>query len=152
MFKLLLKPLTLLSLPALHRIGKLIGYIMYALMPESKKNIKENIRQSGLLASNQDINSFIKSNLLESGKSYLESLAIWQKKDNTTLKYMEAFDNIDITLENNNKVKGEYAYYDAKKNTISVEDKVSLTSESGTIKACRIIIDSLTLSNFLYLH
>jgi len=106
MFKLLLKPLTLLSLPALHRIGKLIGYIMYALMPESKKNIKENIRQSGLLASNQDINSFIKSNLLESGKSYLESLAIWQKKDNTTLKWVKQCKNWHLAEEALSKKKG----------------------------------------------
>ena len=106
MFKLLLKPLTLLSLPALHRIGTLIGYIMYALMPESKKNIKENIRQSGLLASNQDINSFIKSNLLESGKSYLESLAIWQKKDNTTLKWVKQCKNWHLTEEALSKKKG----------------------------------------------
>ena len=106
MFKLLLKPLTLLSLPALHRIGTLIGYIMYALMPESKKNIKENIRQSGLLASNQDINSFIKSNLLESGKSYLESLAIWQKKDNTTLKWVKQCKNWHLAEEALSKKKG----------------------------------------------
>ena len=69
MFKFLLKPLAALSLPAIHRIGRWLGYIMYVLMPESKKNIKENISQSGLLPRNQNIKSFTKSNLLESGKT-----------------------------------------------------------------------------------
>ncbi len=106
MFKLLLKPLTVLSLPAIHRIGRWIGYIMYVLMPESKKNIKENIQQSGLLPKNQDIQSFTKSNLLESGKSYLESLAIWQKEDKLTLKWVKQCKNWHLVEEALSKKKG----------------------------------------------
>ena len=106
MFKFLLKPLTVLSLPAIHRIGRWIGYIMYVLMPESKKNIKENIQQSGLLPKNQDIKSFTKSNLLESGKSYLESLAIWQKEDNSTLKWVKQCKNWHLVEEALSKKKG----------------------------------------------
>lgn len=106
MFKFLLKPLTLLSLPAIHRIGRWIGYIMYVLMPESKKNIKENIQQSGLLPKNQDIQSFTKSNLLESGKSYLESLAIWQKEDKLTLKWVKQCKNWHLIEEALSKKKG----------------------------------------------
>lgn len=106
MFKFLLKPLTVLSLPAIHRIGRWIGYIMYVLMPESKKNIKENIQQSGLLPKNQDIQSFTKSNLLESGKSYLESLAIWQKEDKSTLKWVKQCKNWHLIEEALSKKKG----------------------------------------------
>ena len=106
MFKFLLKPLTVLSLPAIHRIGRWIGYIMYVLMPESKKNIKENIQQSGLLPKNQDIQSFTKSNLLESGKSYLESLAIWQKEDKLTLKWVKQCKNWHLVEEALSKKKG----------------------------------------------
>lgn len=106
MFKFLLKPLTVLSLPAIHRIGRWIGYIMYVLMPESKKNIKENIQQSGLLPKNQDIKSFTKSNLLESGKSYLESLAIWQKEDISTLKWVKQCKNWHLVEEALSKKKG----------------------------------------------
>ncbi len=106
MFKFLLKPLAALSLPAIHRIGQWLGFIMYVLMPESKKNIKENISQSGLLPRNQNIKSFTKSNLLESGKSYIESLAIWQKEDSATLKWVKQCQNWHLVEDALSKKKG----------------------------------------------
>ena len=57
---------------------------------------------------------------------------------------MEAFDKVYIILANKSRIRGNYAYYDAKKNSISVEDNVSLNNASGILQACRIIIDVLT--------
>ena len=76
---------------------------------------------------------------------YANLITAQMDKENKNLLYMEAFDKVSIVLANQNKVKGQYAYYDAKKQTVTVEDHVSLSSStSGTITACRIVIDILT--------
>jgi KDO2-lipid IV(A) lauroyltransferase len=95
MFKYLLKPLTILSLKTIHQIGNYIGLFLYFTMPEYKKNIRQNIIQSGLIK-NQNIENFIKLNLLELGKFYAESLAIWKKDDQATLKWVKKCENWDL--------------------------------------------------------
>ncbi|MEN9966473.1 MAG: hypothetical protein RL416_630, partial [Pseudomonadota bacterium] len=54
----------------------------------------------------QNIKSFTKSNLLEIGKSYLESLAIWQKEDSSTLKWVKQCKNWHLVEEALSKKKG----------------------------------------------
>jgi len=88
MFKLLLKPLTLLSLPALHRLGSTIGRIMHLFMAESKNTIRENLLQSKLLAKGEDIEKAIKLNVIQNGIHIIESLAIWQKRDTDILAWV----------------------------------------------------------------
>ena len=84
--------------------------------------------------------------ILKDSHSVIYSNLITAQLDanNQTLLHMEAFDKVDIILANKSRIRGNYAYYDAKKNSISVEDHVSLNNSSGTLKACRIIIDVLT--------
>jgi lipopolysaccharide export system protein LptA len=82
----------------------------------------------------KDSNSVIYSNLITAQLD----------ENNHTLLHMEAFDKVYIILANKSRIRGNYAYYDAKKNSISVEDNVSLNNDSGILKACRIIIDVLT--------
>jgi len=89
MFKFLLKPLTWLSLPALHHMGRLLGYVMYLLMPSSKNTIRENMLQSGLFTEDADMETAIKLNVLENGKHIIESLAIWQKPHNDMLAWVK---------------------------------------------------------------
>jgi KDO2-lipid IV(A) lauroyltransferase len=93
MFKFLLKPLTLMSLSAIHTIGQCIGIAFYYTMPAYKKNIRENILQSGLIKKGENIELFIKSNLSELGKFYAESLAIWKKENESTLAWVQACEN-----------------------------------------------------------
>lgn len=93
MYRLLLKPLALLPLSTIHRLGSLVGFCMFMLMPNARKVSKENITQSQLINSMTEISSLIKTNFLESGKSYLESLAIWQKKDSEILKWVKSCKN-----------------------------------------------------------
>lgn len=92
MFKYILKPLTVLSLKTIHNIGNVIGLFLYYTMPEYKNNIRENITQSGLIKKH-NVEAFIKLNLLELGKFYAESLAIWKKEDEATLKWVKSFEN-----------------------------------------------------------
>lgn len=89
MFKLLLKPLTLLPLSALHRIGIAVGHVMHLLMTASKQTIRENMLQSGLFANDKHLNKAIKANVLENGKHLIESLAIWQKPHDDMLHWVK---------------------------------------------------------------
>ncbi len=89
MFKLLLKPLTLLSLPSIHKIGTVLGNILYLLMPQTKAVITENLIQSGLVPKDTEIKSLIKLNMVEAGKSLIESLALWQKNEREILSWVK---------------------------------------------------------------
>lgn len=82
-----------MSLKAIHTIGRCIGAILYYTMPTFKKNIRDNILQSGLLKKGEDIELFVKSNLSELGKFYAESLAIWKKENKSTLAWVKACEN-----------------------------------------------------------
>lgn len=88
MLNLLIKPLSLLSLKTIHRLGSLLGKAMYLSMPNAKRLIAENIKQTSFVF--HDSNAFIKANLEESGKAILESLAIWQNSGQQTLSWVTA--------------------------------------------------------------
>lgn len=89
MFKLLLKPLTLLSLPTIHKLGSTLGKLLYLLMPQTKTVITENLTQSGLVPLGTEMDKLIKLNMAEAGKSLLESLAIWQKDEQEILSWVQ---------------------------------------------------------------
>lgn len=93
MVKLILKPLIYLSLSRLHRIGAVLGQVMYFMMPGTRKLISENIKQSNLLAAEVDTSDFVKCNIQETAKGIFESLAIWQKPKEEVMSWVTgAFD------------------------------------------------------------
>lgn len=93
MVKLILKPLTYLSLSRLHRIGAILGKAMYFMMPRTRKLISENIKQSKLLGAEIDTSDFVKCNIQETAKGIFESLAIWQKPKEEVISWVTgAFD------------------------------------------------------------
>lgn len=69
-----------LSLPTLHRLGAGLGRILFYLSGASSSMQRRNLLQSNLVPS-QMIKPTLKTNAAESGKSLLETLAIWQKSD-----------------------------------------------------------------------
>ncbi len=85
MIRLLLKLLSAISLPAIHHLGSLLGHLMYFLMPKSKQLIIDNLKQSHLFNDGFRLNQAVKLNVLETGKSIVETFAIWQKKETELL-------------------------------------------------------------------
>ncbi|TFW70617.1 lipid A biosynthesis acyltransferase [Methylotenera oryzisoli] len=106
MFKFLLKPLTLLSLPTIHKLGTALGNILYLLMPQAKTVITENLTQSGLVPQGTELNALIKLNMAEAGKSLLESLALWQKDEQEVLSWVKPCTDWHLVEEARAKKKG----------------------------------------------
>lgn len=69
-----------LSLPTLHRLGAGLGRILFCLSSASSSMQRRNLLQSNLVPSAM-IEPTLKTNSVESGKSLVETLAIWQKSD-----------------------------------------------------------------------
>lgn len=81
MFKLFLKCFAILSLPALHKIGATLGWLIYFCTPKSAKIHKENIKNSNLASNDVHFKVILNENIGESGKVLLETFGIWQKKE-----------------------------------------------------------------------
>lgn len=78
MLRILLKPLSWLSLATVHRWGAIVGRIVFLLSPKSRHLIYKNLKESHLYKDERSVKQAAKLNSLESGKSILEILAIWQ--------------------------------------------------------------------------
>ena len=85
MLKLFFKCFAILSLPTLHKLGATLGWLIYFYSPKSAKIMKENIRNSSLANSDQAFKHILHENIAETGKSILETLGIWQKKETELL-------------------------------------------------------------------
>lgn len=102
MLSFLLKPLSVISLPLIHRLGSVLGYLMFFFMPQSKRLIIDNLKQSQLLNDEFNVNQAVKQNILESGKSIIETFAIWQKKEKEVLslvKQVNGWSHIETALQ-----------------------------------------------------
>jgi Kdo2-lipid IVA lauroyltransferase/acyltransferase len=81
MFRLLSKILALLPLSGVHHLGIALGWVVYWCTPSSAKILRKNLSQSATYSSNSDFQNTLKTNVGETGKAILETLAIWQKKE-----------------------------------------------------------------------
>ena len=81
MFKLFFKCFAILSLPALHKCGAALSWVIYFCSPKSAKMMQENIKNSGLARDDVQFKAILHENIGESGKALLETLGIWQKKE-----------------------------------------------------------------------
>ena len=80
MLRILSSLLAKLSLPKLHRLGAVLGRILFFISGNSAAMQRRNLQQSNLLSA-ADLTTTLNTNAEESGKSLLETLAIWQKSD-----------------------------------------------------------------------
>lgn len=96
MLRFLLKPLTRCSLATIHHLGSLLGRIFFLLSPKSKQMIVTNLRQSKLYKDEASLNRAVNLNISESGKSIIESLALWQKKESELLSWVKSCNNWQI--------------------------------------------------------
>lgn len=78
MLNFLSKALALLPLRCVHAIGTIVGKISFLASPNSTNRLKENLLQSGIPKNNAELERIAKANIDETGKSILETLAIWQ--------------------------------------------------------------------------
>jgi KDO2-lipid IV(A) lauroyltransferase len=85
MLKLIFKCFAILSFPALHKLGAVLGWVIYFCTPKSAKIMRTNLKNSGLTSNNQHFNKILHENIAETGKSILETFAIWQKKETELL-------------------------------------------------------------------
>lgn len=58
-------------------MGKALGRLLHLLSPDAARMQRENLRQSGLFKSEQEFEQILSKNIAETGKSILETLAIW---------------------------------------------------------------------------
>ena len=102
MLSLLLKPLAILSLPAIHRLGSALGFLIFSLMPKSKQLTHDNLKQSQIFKDEKSLKQTVKLNAAESGKSILETFAIWQKSEQEILamvKQTEGWSDIETAQQ-----------------------------------------------------
>jgi len=89
-----------LSLPKLHQFGARLGRILFFISSGSAAVQRRNLLQSQLVST--DITAVLKANAEESGKSLIETLAIWQKSDDALLglvKQVHGWQHITAALE-----------------------------------------------------
>lgn len=83
----LLSLFRILPLSTTHRLGALLGRIVYACSRRIRKRLRQNLALSQLADTPATFEALKQANIRELGKSMLETFAIWQK-DEATLQDM----------------------------------------------------------------
>ena len=105
-FKTFFKIFGILSLPSLHRLGATLGWLIYWCSPKSAITIKKNIKTSGLAKNTQHFKQILNENIAESGKTVLETFAIWQKKETDILPLVKQVHGWEIVKNALQRGKG----------------------------------------------
>ena len=95
------KLLASLPLPFIHHMGKALGWILYFCNGKSAHIQRSNIVQSGLCKDEASLKQLTHANITETGKSLLESLAIWGKSEralSTLIKGIDGWDDVETAL------------------------------------------------------
>lgn len=73
----------------IHRLGAIFGWLFHLLIPKTKAILVENIQYSGLFSVGKACEQAIAQNIAESGKTIIESLAIWAADDKRVLGWVK---------------------------------------------------------------
>ena len=106
MLILLSKTLALLPLPVIHSMGKALGWILHICNSNSADIQKKNLRQSGLYGNEAEVKRVINTNIGETGKAILETLAIWQWPQEKLLPLVKIWHDWHLVEEALAKGKG----------------------------------------------
>ncbi len=101
MLTLISKILSCLPLSTTHRLGRALGWLLHFCTPSSARIMRENLKQSGLCTSETEFRRVIQTNIGETGKAILETLAIWQWPQNKAVALVNSCQNwhlIDAAL------------------------------------------------------
>lgn len=99
MLTLLSKLISCLSLTAIHKLGFGLGWLIHLCTPAAARVQRKNLMQSGLCPSSEKLNATIKTNIAETGKAILETLAIWQWPQHKALQLVHACSNWHLVEE-----------------------------------------------------
>jgi Kdo2-lipid IVA lauroyltransferase/acyltransferase len=89
-----------LPLPTLQRLGAYLGRILFWISSSSAAIQRSNLLQSNLVQTN--LNTILRANAEESGKSLIETLAIWQQSHEVLLqqvKQVHGWEHVNSALE-----------------------------------------------------
>ncbi|MDP1766635.1 MAG: lysophospholipid acyltransferase family protein [Methylotenera sp.] len=101
MINVIAKLLSYLPLSVIHHIGAGFGWLFHRLIPKTKAILIENLEHSGLFPAGKECNRAINKNIAESGKTIIESLAIWAADDKRALgwvKQVNGWDNVELAV------------------------------------------------------
>lgn len=98
----LLKCYARLPLPVIHGLGVLAGWAMYFGSGKFARWTRENLRASRLAETPGMYRRLLASNIAETGKSSLETLAIWFRPYDQALRWVKAcegWEHVEIALQ-----------------------------------------------------
>ena len=90
MLNLLSKTLALLPLRLVHAMGAALGYCVSWFAHKSQETLRKNLTISGLFPDKTAFESTVKANVAETGRSFLETLMIWQLSDEKAVSFVKA--------------------------------------------------------------
>lgn len=93
MLKFLSKILSRLPLPIIHGLGKVLGWLLHLLTPNTARIRRENLHQSNICKSDAEFKQVIRKNIGETGKAILETLAIWDWSEQQALDKVQSVTN-----------------------------------------------------------
>ena len=76
-------------------IGILIGYIFHMTNKESRFLLIENLTRSNIYKNSVSLNKAINKNIRETGKTIMESLAIWSSQQSRVLSWVKEVQGLD---------------------------------------------------------
>jgi KDO2-lipid IV(A) lauroyltransferase len=68
-----------LPLPALHRLGTLLGWLIYLTSGGYAARLRENLRNAGLSSTEDEFRKLLHANIREMGKSMMELAWVWRR-------------------------------------------------------------------------
>jgi len=95
------KLLAAMPLHIIHRLGIWLGWLIHWCTPTSARIHRQNLVNSGLCTDSKRFKQVIKTNIGETGKAILETLAIWQWPQNKAVALVNSCHNwhlIDAAL------------------------------------------------------
>ena len=85
-----------------HALGVLLGWLVFLGSPSYARRIRKNIEQSHITQNEKSLNQLIRSNIAASGKTVIETFAIWFRHDKSVFNLVKAcygWEHVEIALK-----------------------------------------------------
>ncbi|MFM9835209.1 MAG: lysophospholipid acyltransferase family protein [Methylophilaceae bacterium] len=105
MLNLFSKILSLLPLHIVHALGSALGRCVQLIAQRPIETLRSNLSNSGLFSNQIAYENAVKANIKETGKSFLETLMIWQLSDNeavSLVKSCHGWEHVEQAISNGN--------------------------------------------------